>query len=296
MKENLTVAIDIAHWWQVDWAEVPEYVRVVFIKATEGDYFLDPSLERHVEGALEAGKIVGLYHFYRTRISGRVVPAQAQAEYFLHHTRSYWPEVNLRANDFERSHFVDAAGEYYNPCLGTEAMDLRIFHQALHESGWAAFDLLYTNPATWAGMKMETAANLWQGPAWIKEQPYLDGLWLAWWPYRRPKAFAGLQNFDPAAFSPRLPRPFTDYWMWQVAADYRMPGLYTSDGRAPKSADLSIIPHAPAEVAAMLGAYQQGAEAGVDIKKMMAAYRAGWRVRTDRLIEYLQQTRDVETE
>jgi hypothetical protein len=46
----------------------------------------------------------------------------------------------------------------------------------------------------------------------------------------------------------------------------------------------------------MLGAYQQGEEAGVDIKKMMAAYRAGWRVRTDRLIEYLRETREVETE
>ena len=90
MGAEKTLAIDISHWRTVDWGQIPEEVKLVMIKATEGDYYRDDMLEAHVEGALGAGKIVGLYHFYRTAISGRKVKPAAQAEFFLEHTRQYW--------------------------------------------------------------------------------------------------------------------------------------------------------------------------------------------------------------
>ena len=40
MTDNWTLAIDISHWWRVKWEEVPASVKVVIIKATEGDDFI----------------------------------------------------------------------------------------------------------------------------------------------------------------------------------------------------------------------------------------------------------------
>lgn len=289
---NYTYAIDISHWWEVEWHKIPQYVRLVLIKATEGDYMVDPSLASHVEGALGTGRHVGLYHFYRTSIGGRPVPPEAQAQYFLHHTQQYWDDVNLRANDFERGPRSASTGEYYNPTLGSESHDLHTFHRTLHQSDWLAFDLLYTGAATWQDMKLENPANLWRGPSWIAEEPFIDGLWLAWWPYRRPKNDDMLKEFVPRSFSPRLPRPFERYWMWQFAADFPMPGLLVPGGMMTKMADLSVILHPPEVVDQMLGAYHQHETESADVRQVMAAYRAGWKARSDDLIAHLQRTRE----
>ena len=293
-KQDHTWMIDISHWWAVSWPQIPEFVQLVMIKATEGDYLTDPCFEQHVEEALGAGKTVGVYHFYRTQIGGRKVPAKAQAEYFLQQTQPYWDDLNLRANDFERAYYLQAAGHYYNPRLGSECEDLFTFHQTVHQSDWAAFDLLYTNVTTWQEMKIENAANLWRGPGWIKEQPIIDGLWLAWWPYRRPRSVPDLEKFAASSFSPRLPRPFSEYWAWQLADDFVLPGLTNAEGMMTKPADLSYIPYPPEIVAQMLSAYWQEEEVVVDVHKMAAAYRAGWRDRSDDLIAHLQQTREKE--
>jgi GH25 family lysozyme M1 (1,4-beta-N-acetylmuramidase) len=52
MNDQKTLAIDISHWRQVNWNEIPGDVKVVMIKATEGDYYIDDMMEQHVEGAL----------------------------------------------------------------------------------------------------------------------------------------------------------------------------------------------------------------------------------------------------
>jgi len=292
-KQDHTWAIDISHWWTVDWPQIPDFIQLVLVKATEGDYLTDPCFEQHIEEALGAGKTVGVYHFYRTQIGGRKVPPEAQAEYFLQQTRQYWDDLNLRANDFERGFYLQAVGKYYNPRLGSECEDLFQFHQTLHQSDWLTFDLLYTNVATWQEMKIENPSNFWQGPAWIKDQPFIDGLWLAWWPYRRPRSVPDLEKFVSGSFSPRLPRPFNDYWAWQLSADFVLPGLNNAEGMMGKPADLSYIPYPPEIVDQMLSAYWQEESVVVDVKKMAAAYRAGWRDRTDQLAAYLKQTRDT---
>ncbi len=288
-----TLAIDISHWWRVNWDEIPAEVQVVLIKATEGNYYIDPQMQAHVEGALAAGKQVGLYHFYRTKIGGRVIPPQEQAEYFLHHTQPYWGAVHLRANDFERSHWVKESGQYYNPTVGTASQDLETFHRTLHQSDWEAFDLLYTNLDTWTEMGLHSAER-WRGPQWICQQPYIDGLWLAWWPYARPTNTETLSAFNEHSWQPTLPRPFSEYWAWQVAADYRMPGLYTADGSKPKPADLSIIPHPPEEVATMLGAYPPPGNSETPTPDEPNAFQTGWQQRTDKIMAYLMETRQGE--
>ncbi len=289
MDTNLTIAIDISHWWRVNWAEVPDYVRVVMVKATEGEDFVDPMLASHVEGALAAGKTVGLYHFYRTQNAGRKAPPTAQAEFFLAQTRPYWGECKLRANDFEQGEYNASTSRHYNVANGSEINDLYVFHQALKGSDWAAFDLLYTDWGTWGDFRMMNAANLWQGPGWIKSEGLVDGLWLAWWPTARPKEIGALENFRIADYQPRLPRPFTRYWMWQVAADYRMPGITNTRG-VPRGTDLNLIPQPYAEVARTLG--EMPNESGEEEEALDSAYRRGWAARTEALLAYLQETRE----
>ena len=120
-RRKFTWAVDISHWWHVDWTLVPEFVQMVLIRATEGDYLVDGCFQQHVEDALKAGKMVGLYHFYRTQIGGRGVPAEAQAEFFLYHTHPYWDDGSLRANIFWRGDYLSTAGEYYNLPVGSES-------------------------------------------------------------------------------------------------------------------------------------------------------------------------------
>jgi hypothetical protein len=276
MSKDKTLGIDISHWRRVDWMALPEKVKVVMIKATEGDYYVDDRFQDHVENALQTGKIVGLYHFYRTSRHGRKVDPAAQAEFFLHHTHQYWGDIHLRANDWERSH-RQANGKWYNPALGTELEDFYQFHSRLYKSDWKAFSLVYTNLATWQAWKMENWKNGWQGPAWIKDQSLLNGLWVAAWGVAEPN---------------RLPRPFTGYWMHQFSANYLMPGITTTDGK-PSGVDANWIPYSLEEIEAQLGIAGTAAETeGAETEQILRIYRRGWQERTDTLIEYLQQSRD----
>ncbi|MBN2045436.1 MAG: hypothetical protein JW757_10485 [Anaerolineales bacterium] len=293
-RHNFTWVVDISHRWHIDWTQVPETIQLVLIKATEGDYLVDECFQQHVEDALKAGRMVGLTHSYRTRNGGRKVPPKAQADFFLHHTQPYWDDISLRANDFTRGHFLPAAGEFSNPCLGSESEDLFTFHHMLERSDWLAFDLLYTNAATWQEMKLENPDNGYQGPGWIKDQSFINGLWLAWWPYRRPRGPAGLGKFVPGSFSPRLPRPFTQYWAWQFSADFPLRGLYTKDGRVSRSGNLSVIPYPSGIVSQALAAYEQGEAVAMDEWSMAAAYRAGRRDQSDWLTESMRRARDKE--
>jgi lysozyme len=57
--------IDVSHWQGViDWPKVKAHgIEFVFIKATEGQTYVDPRFKENAEGALSAGLRVGFYHF-----------------------------------------------------------------------------------------------------------------------------------------------------------------------------------------------------------------------------------------
>lgn len=266
-----TLAIDISHWRVVQWGELPDEVKVVIIKATEGDYLVDPSLKSHVEGALGAGKIVGLYHFYRTKVGGRIVKPKDQVAHFLKHTQNYWDRVKLRVNDFENP-FYFSDGTPYNPRLGTEIDDLHEFHKQISDSPWEAFDLMYSNRGSWGHFKMENPKNGWQGPKWIVEEDLIDGLWVAHWGVDKPG---------------RLPRPFKDYWMHQYTSSHFMPGIYNDKGQ-PVGVDANIIPISYEEIIEELDVKLEKAETPNHFDE---AYNRGWNERTQDLIVHLNMTK-----
>ncbi len=69
---------------------------VIFIKATEGTGYVNPSCDKHYQQAKNAGKLRAVYHFARNRSNSAV----AEADYFLANVQGYLHDAVL-ALDWE---------------------------------------------------------------------------------------------------------------------------------------------------------------------------------------------------
>lgn len=76
--------IDISSWQgEVNFNQVSSSgVQVVYIKATEGDYYLNPRADEYYSGARSNNMQIGFYHFFRPRVD-----AKTQANYFSSYVR-----------------------------------------------------------------------------------------------------------------------------------------------------------------------------------------------------------------
>lgn len=76
--------IDVSRWQkEVDWLQVRDAdVTFAFVKATQGNYRLDPFFERNWEGTKQNGIVRGAYHFYKPEI-----PVQEQINLFINTVR-----------------------------------------------------------------------------------------------------------------------------------------------------------------------------------------------------------------
>lgn len=63
----MSYGIDISHWQpSVDYAAVKETKDFVYIKSSQGDQYVDPSMDTHCAGCQFEGLTYGLYHFADT--------------------------------------------------------------------------------------------------------------------------------------------------------------------------------------------------------------------------------------
>ena len=77
--------IDVSHYQgNVDWALVAESFHFAFIKATEGNHYLDPGFHRNITDIQNTSLSFSAYHFY----SPDKDPVE-QANHFLEHTGAY---------------------------------------------------------------------------------------------------------------------------------------------------------------------------------------------------------------
>lgn len=62
-----TVGIDVSHHQgDIDWGKLPKsQILFVYMKATEGKTYTDPTFHKNMRGAQKAGFKVGAYHFFR---------------------------------------------------------------------------------------------------------------------------------------------------------------------------------------------------------------------------------------
>ncbi|PKM95644.1 MAG: glycoside hydrolase [Firmicutes bacterium HGW-Firmicutes-1] len=63
--------LDVSHYQNtIDWDKVSKEYKFIFLKATEGEDFIDRTFDDNWEGAKDNGFLVGAYHFFVTSSSG----------------------------------------------------------------------------------------------------------------------------------------------------------------------------------------------------------------------------------
>ncbi|KAJ7789395.1 glycoside hydrolase family 25 protein [Mycena olivaceomarginata] len=169
--------IDVSHFLAtVDWAKVEASgVSFVYIKATEGTTFQDPTFSSKYSGATKAGLIRGGYHFAHPGSSS----GAAQAKYFLAHGGGWNADGRtlLGALDIE---YNPSGEEYYG--LSTSAMVSWIsnFSSTYHAASTRFIYVQISRFKTCTGNSAKFTAN---NPLWIARYSSSIGTLPAGWSF-----------------------------------------------------------------------------------------------------------------
>lgn len=98
-RDSALQGIDVSQWQgRIDFERVKASgIRIVYIKATEGNGFVDPDFEPNYRNAEKAGLAIGFYHYVTARNEKE---AREQARFFANHIRDKRQHVRP-AMDFE---------------------------------------------------------------------------------------------------------------------------------------------------------------------------------------------------
>lgn len=187
--------IDVSYWNAgIDWPKVRATgQRFVFIKASEGDFYSDPSFAANWSGAKAAGLLRGAYHFFRANVD-----AKKQANRFIDYVKS-----------------VSDNGEL-SPVLDMETSDgqkkEKIIERAkvwldLVEAAFGKKPIIYSGQYFLQDYFSEAGGG---PPVWTKDYP----LWLAQYP----------NNYVEGS-QPSLPRGWFKWSFWQYSEKGRVNGV-----------------------------------------------------------------------
>lgn len=106
-SSTLYDGIDVSEWQgEINWAEVKASgIEIVYIRASEGNNYIDPDAIRNYNGAKENGLKVGFYHYLTART---VEEAAEQAEFFVSVIKGLNVDCRL-AMDFEKFYGLSLA-------------------------------------------------------------------------------------------------------------------------------------------------------------------------------------------
>lgn len=167
--------IDISNWQgSVDFSEVKNSgVQIVYIEATEGNFYTDPYLQEFYDGASSSGLLIGFYHFFSPSVS-----ASEQAKYFTNAISGMTSDCRLVLD-------LEEAGSYGSAelsMLANEFLEAVEINSGLNVS-------LYTY-ASFANNNIEPGYGLEKYPLWIAEygtsSPESNSIWgssYAGWQY-----------------------------------------------------------------------------------------------------------------
>ena len=159
-----------------------------FIKATDGQDYVDPLFAQNWAGALAAGLLRGAYHFFRAEDDPEV-----QAEWF-------WKTVGGKN---ELPLVVDVEETMEQPASAVVA-NLARFLESLQQ--WTGKQpMIYTAPGFWDGLGTSSFGGY---PLWVAEygvaEPKLPSGWMLWdfWQHSENGQVPGIQgNVDLNVFS-----------------------------------------------------------------------------------------------
>jgi GH25 family lysozyme M1 (1,4-beta-N-acetylmuramidase) len=187
--------IDVSYWNAgIDWPKVRATgQRFVFVKASEGESYTDPTFDDNWRGAKSAGLLRGAYHFFRCNVD-----AKKQANSFINYVKSMNdtgelpPVLDLETNDGQTKEkvisrvttWMDIVEDAFNrkPIIYSRAYFLQDY-----------FSVAGGGP-----------------PSWAKDYP----LWLAQYP-----------NVYVDGSQPFLPRGWFKWNFWQYSQTGRVNGI-----------------------------------------------------------------------
>ena len=190
--------VDLSHWQSpVDFVAMKAAgVAAVMLKCTQGNYFDDPQYLIYERAALQAGLLVGAYHFFDGAID-----SQTQLEYFL---SAIGPDISVVAVDFEPLS-PTAPVKAASPAVIAAVEQMC---QALHDK-FGRWPLLYTErwyipgiPTTAQQTILTTlslSSTLTNCPLWLAEygtSPIPPDGWASWlfWQYTATGKIAGVSG------------------------------------------------------------------------------------------------------
>jgi GH25 family lysozyme M1 (1,4-beta-N-acetylmuramidase) len=200
--------IDVSYWDAgIDWPKVRAAgQRFVFVKATEGVSYKDPTFGGNWAGAKSAGLLRGAYHFYRCNVD-----AKKQAGHFIDYVRSMEddgelpPILDLETNDgMGRDKIVPAVKSWLDRVEAAFGKKPMIYSGKYFLQDY--FTLPGGGPPSWA---KDYPLWLAQYPGQYVEgsNPYLPKGWFTWtfWQYSDKGVVIGINaSVDMNVFNGRL--------------------------------------------------------------------------------------------
>lgn len=179
--------IDVSYWDAgIDWPKVRATgQRYVFVKATEGDFYADPTFDDNWRGAKSAGLLRGAYHFFRCNVDPK-----KQATKFIDYVKSMNddgelpPVLDLESNDGQTKDKILSRVKTWIDQV---------------EAAFGKKPIIYSGQYFLQDYLSEAGGG---PPAWTKEYP----LWLAQYP-----------NNYVEGMQPYLPRGWYKWLFWQYS-------------------------------------------------------------------------------
>ena len=187
--------IDVSYWDSgIDWPKVRATgQRFVFVKATEGDSYADPTFDDNWRGAKTAGLLRGAYHFFRSNLDPK-----KQANKFIDYVRSMNddgelpPVLDLETNDGQTKDKVISRAKAWLDQV---------------EATFGKKPIIYSGQFFLQTYFVEAGGG---PPIWAKDYPF----WIAQYP-----------NQYVPGMQPTLPRGWFQWMFWQYSEKGQVNGI-----------------------------------------------------------------------
>jgi len=192
------MGIDVSYWDSgIDWPKVRATgQRFVFAKATEGDFYADPTFDDNWLGAKKSGLLRGAYHFFRANVDPK-----KQANKFIDYIKSMNdngelpPVLDLESHDGQSKDLIISGAKSWLDLVEGEFGKKPIIYSGQY--------FLQDHFSVAGGGP----------PSWAKDYP----LWLAQYP----------NNYVEGS-KPFLPRGWFNWTFWQYSEKGRVNGINAS--------------------------------------------------------------------
>lgn len=214
------LGVDVSQWQRnVDWKLLFDAgVRFAIVKLSQGNYFKDPMVGKHVEGARSAGIIVGLYHWHDPMCDVKSQQAMIARsvgdllfDFFALDVEQYWKNWM----EWQKKEIVNLLDGYL---ISSTSLDLAKRIKGL----FGKKVVIYTRASFVYDHSPQMAEWLKDWDTWLAHYPYGVGRVTLSWDFLK-------SDWQPRTLSPTLPAKCKDWRFWQWSGDkFILPGVSTA--------------------------------------------------------------------